>query len=386
MLSREKYPQKQAVAIALSTARKVRAYGGRMAFKDGSNVTPDWAKEDYDPTTMKARFKYLRPNQNRPEPEAPSSKQPKAAPAPAPSSDSDDILNTIRGSYTGDPAQKAALPKGGTRADDSLLEIMKRQYAMDDRGVGPGRDNRYPSFRYPVYDTENEGTAFRKAPTFRQFSPRPENEMMPESGFEYPQTPQAPAFASGLPQENMPARPQILQGGPDYEGPRGVTGPAPWSKVAQTERAGQAVAAAGLGGRVGDALVAGRPAVHVLRARHAQVRDLGQAQDVAGLVVPGLALGHDARRGVRRGVADGGLGKRDLVDARVPALAAVGDVDVLLAVRVHERLVDLAVAVVVLVVARLRLRNRADAVPAVLALADPLALAGTDARHIVGAG
>ena len=230
-------PQKQAVAIALSTARKVRAYGGRMAFKDGSNVTPDWAKEDYDPTTMKARFKYLRPNQNRPEPEAPSSKQPKAAPAPAPSSDSDDILNTIRGSYTGDPAQKAALPKGGTRADDSLLEIMKRQYAMDDRGVGPGRDNRYPSFRYPMYDTENEGTAFRKAPTFRQFSPRPENEMMPESGFEYPQTPQAPAFASGLPQEKMPAHPQILQGGPDYEGPRGVTGPAPWSKVAQTERA-----------------------------------------------------------------------------------------------------------------------------------------------------
>ena len=120
-------PQKQAVAIALSTARKVRAYGGRMGFKDGSNVKPDWAKEDYDPTTMKARFKYLRPNQNRPEPEAPSSKQPKAAPAPA--------------------------------------------------------------------------------------------------------------FASGLPQENMPARRQILQGGPDYEGPRGVAGPAPWSKVAQTERA-----------------------------------------------------------------------------------------------------------------------------------------------------
>ena len=230
-------PQKQAVAIALSTARKVRAYGGRMGFKDGSNVKPDWAKEGYDPTTMKARFKYLRPNQSRPEPEVPSPKQPKDAPTPAPASSSDfkDISNTIRESYTGDPAQKAALPKGGTRADDSLLEIMKRHYAMDDRGVGPGRDNRYPSFRYPMYDIESGGTAYRKAPTFRQFSPRPENEMMPESGFEYPQTPQAPAFASGLPQENMPARPQILQGGPDYEGPIGVTGPAPWSMVGKTQ-------------------------------------------------------------------------------------------------------------------------------------------------------
>ena len=42
-LAREKYPQKQAVAIALSTARKVRAYGGRMAFAGGSAVPePSW--------------------------------------------------------------------------------------------------------------------------------------------------------------------------------------------------------------------------------------------------------------------------------------------------------------------------------------------------------
>lgn len=33
-------PQKQAVAIALRTARKVRAYGGRMGFKDGKEVPP----------------------------------------------------------------------------------------------------------------------------------------------------------------------------------------------------------------------------------------------------------------------------------------------------------------------------------------------------------
>jgi hypothetical protein len=218
-------PQKQAVAIALSTARKVRAYGGRMGFKDGSNVKPDWAKEGYDPTTIKARFKYLRPNQSRPEPEVSSPKQPKIAPAPAPASSSDfeDISNTIRESYTGNPAQKAALPKGGTRADDALLEIMKKQFAGGDNAAGAGR-----------------GVVPSSSPSFRQYNRRPENEMMPESGYEYPQpdpVPSAPAFASGLPKEKMPAQTPLLQGGINYEGGRGIAGPAPWSKVAQISRA-----------------------------------------------------------------------------------------------------------------------------------------------------
>jgi len=57
------HPQKQAVAIALSTARKVRAYGGRMAFAGGSAVkqpNPDLVppEDDIIYTMAQAKYKY----------------------------------------------------------------------------------------------------------------------------------------------------------------------------------------------------------------------------------------------------------------------------------------------------------------------------------------
>ena len=50
------HPQSQAVAAALNKARQGHAKGER--------VIPDWAKEGYDPTNLKARFKYLRPTKD----------------------------------------------------------------------------------------------------------------------------------------------------------------------------------------------------------------------------------------------------------------------------------------------------------------------------------
>ena len=249
MLSREKYPQKQAVAIALSTARKVRAYGGRMAFANKGKVpAPDSIPPEDEIIFGLAQGKTALPRERFSNQDTYQrylgyrnqffpSKAPSAG-ASAPMSDFEDISKTIKGSYTGKPEQKALLPKGGTQADETALEIIKRQHAMGDSTAGAGRgDTRSPQVGYNIYNPQSGTYDLKKAPGIVQTSVRPENEMMPESGFEYPQTPQAPAFASGLPQENMPARPQILQGGPDYEGPRGVAGPAPWSKVAQTERA-----------------------------------------------------------------------------------------------------------------------------------------------------
>ena len=58
---------------------------------------------------------------------------------------------------------------------------------------------------------------------------KPLDSPIPESGYKYPQPNQVPtatSFASGF-----PARPPIFQGDIDYEGLRGVTGPAPWSLV-----------------------------------------------------------------------------------------------------------------------------------------------------------
>ena len=59
---------------------------------------------------------------------------------------------------------------------------------------------------------------------------KPLDSPIPESGYEYPQASPAPAFAATS-KEYMPARPPIFQGDVDYEGLRGVTGPAPWSLV-----------------------------------------------------------------------------------------------------------------------------------------------------------
>ena len=59
---------------------------------------------------------------------------------------------------------------------------------------------------------------------------KPLDSPIPESGYEYPQASPAPAFAATS-KEYMPARPSILQGGVNYEGARGVTGPLTGSLV-----------------------------------------------------------------------------------------------------------------------------------------------------------
>jgi hypothetical protein len=270
-------PQKQAVAIALSTARKVRAYGERMGFKDGSNVEPDWAKEGYDPTTMKARFKYLRPNQSRPEPEVSRPKQPKVAPAKvssgtAPLSDFEDISKTIRGSYTGQNVQYDKPPRQEQdfEPDQRYLSLTatpeeEKRAALQFVGRGPIPDVKnilgsVPTFLSNTFtpSTEEEANKLRafqiesamkggrtreEAEKFlgpikfgsKEYPPLTTTLTSPSIYEPYEQNyptnvPNAPSFAART-AASVPARPAIMQGDSAEPSRPGVTGSAPWSQV-----------------------------------------------------------------------------------------------------------------------------------------------------------
>ena len=285
MLSREKYPQKQAVAIALSTARKVRAYGGRMAFANKGKVpAPDSIPPEDEIIFGLAQGKTALPRERFPDQEtyqrylgyrkqfATEAPAAKASSGTVPLSDFDNISKTIRGSYTGQNVQYDKPPRQEQdfEPDQRYLPLTatpeeEKRALLQFTGRGPIPDVKnivasVPTFLSNTFTPSTEEEANR----LRQFQiesamkggrTREEAEKflgpMKWGSKEYPpltttltspsvyepyeqnyptNAPNAPSFAART-AASVPPRPAIMQGDSAEPSRPGVTGSAPWSQV-----------------------------------------------------------------------------------------------------------------------------------------------------------